>query len=78
MNRGLLALLAAVSAYLALHAAARDSSSSDGKSPAALSPIDLSGFGDSAHHWRNIRDETRFIHSQPGQPAYAPAQVRES
>lgn len=49
-------------------------------SPADASPagaIDLSGFGDGAHHWRNIRDETRFIQAEPGQPSFAPAQVRE-
>src|SRR4051794_28963317 len=39
--------------------------------------IDLSGFHDSAHHWRFIRDEGRFIQAQPDQPAYAASQVRE-
>jgi PelA/Pel-15E family pectate lyase len=39
--------------------------------------IDVSGFHDSAHHWREIRDEGRFIKVEPGQPSYAPAQVRE-
>jgi len=42
-----------------------------------LTPIDLSGFRDSAGHWRNLRDETRFIKVEPGQPSYAPTQVRE-
>lgn len=42
-----------------------------------LKPIDLSGFRDSANHWRTIRDETRFIQAGPNQPSYAPAQVRE-
>jgi PelA/Pel-15E family pectate lyase len=42
-----------------------------------LSPLDQSGFADSAHHWRNIRDESRFIQAEPGQPSYAPTQVRE-
>lgn len=42
-----------------------------------LTPIDLSGFHDSAHHWRFIRDEGRVIQALPDQPAYAPAQVRE-
>jgi PelA/Pel-15E family pectate lyase len=42
-----------------------------------LAPIDLSGFRDSAGHWRHIRDETRFIKVEPGQPSYAPMQVRE-
>ncbi len=39
--------------------------------------IDLSGFHDSAHHWRFFRDESRVIHVIPDQPSYAPAQVRE-
>jgi PelA/Pel-15E family pectate lyase len=39
--------------------------------------IDVSGFHDSVHHWREIRDEGRFIKVEPGQPSYAPAQVRE-
>ena len=39
--------------------------------------IDVGGFHDSAHHWREIRDEGRFIKVEPGQPSYAPAQVRE-
>jgi PelA/Pel-15E family pectate lyase len=43
----------------------------------ALAPIDVSGFHDSANHWRNIRDESRFIKVEPGQPSYAPTQVRE-
>ena len=42
-----------------------------------LPPIDISGFRDSAHHWREIRDESRFIKVEPNQPSYAPAQVRE-
>src|ERR1043166_7203764 len=46
---------------------------------AALEPgaIDLSGFHDGAHHWREIRDEGRFIKVEPNQPSYAPTQVRE-
>ncbi len=39
--------------------------------------IDVSGFHDSVHHWREIRDEGRFIKVEPGQPSYAPTQVRE-
>lgn len=44
---------------------------------APLSPIDLGGFRDSAHHWREIRDESRFIKVEPGQPSHAPERVRE-
>ncbi len=40
-------------------------------------PIDISGFSDSTHHWREIRDGGRFIQADPDQPAYAPEQVRE-
>jgi hypothetical protein len=42
-----------------------------------LAPIALSGFHDSAHHWRFIRDEGRFIQATPDQPAYSEEQVRE-
>ncbi len=42
-----------------------------------LAPIDTSGFRDSAHHWRHIRDTSRFIQALPDQPAYEPSQVRE-
>jgi PelA/Pel-15E family pectate lyase len=40
-------------------------------------PIDVSGFHDSAHHWRFIRDDSRFIQALPDQPSYSPEQVRE-
>ena len=46
-------------------------------SPADLPAIDLGGFHDSAHHWRFIRDEGRFIQALPDQPAYRPTQVGE-
>jgi len=51
----------------------------DASKKAALEPgaIDLSGFHDSVHHWREIRDEGRFIKVEPNQPSYAPAQVHE-
>jgi len=42
-----------------------------------LAAIDPSGFRDSAHHWRNIRDETRFIQALPDQPSYKATQVRQ-
>ena len=47
------------------------------KAVAEPGAIDVSGFRDSAHHWREIRDESRFIKAEPNQPSYAPAQVRE-
>lgn len=40
-------------------------------------PIDVSGFHSSIHHWRNIRDNSRFIQALPNQPSYAPTQVQE-
>ena len=50
----------------------------ESKSPASeLIPIDVSGFGDSRNHWRHIRSMDRFIQALPGQPSYAPTQVRE-
>jgi len=39
--------------------------------------LDVSGFRDSAHHWRKIRDTSRFIQALPDQPDYAASQVRE-
>ena len=42
-----------------------------------LTPIAVSGFFSSAHHWRDIRDASRFIQAEPNQPSYAPVQVRE-
>ncbi len=47
------------------------------KSGVKFTPIDTSGFRDSTHHWREIRDEGRFIQPEPNQPVYAPEQVRE-
>jgi len=44
---------------------------------AATPAIDTSGFRDSAHHWRNINQPERIMQALPGQPAYAPTQVRE-
>jgi len=41
------------------------------------SAIDPSGFRDSAHHWRKIRDTTRFIQALPDQQSYEPTQVEE-
>lgn len=45
--------------------------------PGATAAIDVSGFSSSAHHWRGIRDESRFIKVEPNQPSYPPTQVRE-
>jgi len=44
---------------------------------ALLSPLDTSGFRDSASHWRGINQPERLMQAEPGQPSYAPAQVRE-
>ena len=41
------------------------------------SAFDPSGFRDSAHHWRKIRDTTRFIQALLDQAAYEPSQVAE-
>jgi PelA/Pel-15E family pectate lyase len=43
----------------------------------AFEPIALNGFRSSAHHWREIRDDSRFIQANPDQPSYRPDQVRE-
>jgi PelA/Pel-15E family pectate lyase len=46
-------------------------------SAVAATAIDTSGFRDSRHHWRNIVQPERFMQANPGQPSYAPEQVRE-
>lgn len=40
-------------------------------------PLDVRGFGDSAHHWYKIKDDSRVIKAMPDQPVYAAAQVAE-
>lgn len=44
---------------------------------ALLMPIDVSTFQSGISHWRNIRDETRFIQPEKDQPSYSVDQVRE-
>ena len=39
--------------------------------------IDVSGFFDSAHHWRDITDDSQVFLALPGQKDYKPAQVKE-
>jgi PelA/Pel-15E family pectate lyase len=39
--------------------------------------IDVSGFFDSAHHWRDIIDHAQSFLPNPGQKDYKPAQVKE-
>lgn len=58
-------------------AGAEESPQSANPAPSKLTPIDVSGFLSSAHHWRDLRDASRFIQVEPNQPAFAPAQVRE-
>ncbi len=45
--------------------------------PVSLMPIDLEPFQSCIHHWRDIRDSTRFIQAEKDQPAYRADQVRE-
>ena len=45
--------------------------------PGQLKPISVSGFQSSTSHWRNLKDETRFIKVVEGQASYKPSQVRE-
>jgi hypothetical protein len=40
-------------------------------------PVDVSSFGDSTHHWRNIKEPERVMQPLPGQPSFRPDQVRE-
>ncbi len=40
-------------------------------------PPSTRAFGSSAHHWRRIRDDKRFIQPIGEQPSYEPSQVRE-
>ncbi len=44
---------------------------------AVLMPVDVSPFHSGISHWRNIRDETRFIQPEKEQPSYSVEQVRE-
>lgn len=39
--------------------------------------INTGGFEDSAAHWRNIRDDNRFIQAEKKQPRYRSTQIRE-
>ncbi|OAM90981.1 pectate lyase [Termitidicoccus mucosus] len=39
--------------------------------------IDISGFKDSASHWRHINEPERVMQPVPDQPSYKPEQVRE-
>lgn len=41
------------------------------------SEIDVSGFYDSAHHWKDITDHEQFIVMLPNQKKYKPSQVKE-
>jgi hypothetical protein len=43
----------------------------------ALKPIDLAPFASCISHWRNIRDESRFIKSEENQPSYEATQVEK-
>jgi len=45
--------------------------------PQTIEAIDLSPFASGISHWRNLRDDTRFIQALPGQPSYAASQVHE-
>lgn len=51
------------------------STASPPQAPAAR--IDVSGFRDSASHWRHIKEPNRAIQATPDQPVYTPEQVRE-
>jgi PelA/Pel-15E family pectate lyase len=42
-----------------------------------LQPIELTPFASCIQHWRNIRDQTRFIQVEKDQPAFEATQVRE-
>ncbi len=77
MNFGLCLRLAVLLLAMASFMLAADANFAPQPAPPRLEAVDVSGFGDSAHHWRTIRDETRFIQAEPGQPSYAPSQVRE-
>ncbi len=44
---------------------------------ASKKAIDVSGFYDSAHHWKDITDHEQFIVMLPDQKKYEPTQVKE-
>jgi PelA/Pel-15E family pectate lyase len=60
-----------------LHIVATSADKSAAVEEPQLVPIDLSDFGSGIGHWRNLRDESRFIQVEKDQPAYAATQVRE-
>ncbi len=43
----------------------------------SLTPIDVSGFYSSIHHWRDLRDSNRLIQAKPEQASYQSEQVSE-
>lgn len=45
--------------------------------PQDLKPIDLGPFASCIHHWRNLRDQSRFIHVEKNQPSHEARQVRQ-
>lgn len=70
-------LAVALACFTAGIAAAADSPQRAKTAGRQLTPIEVSGFFSSAHHWRNIRDASRFIQPETNQPSYGPAQVGE-
>ena len=45
--------------------------------PPIAGAIDTSEFGDSAHHWRGIKQPERIMQANADQPSHAPTQIRE-
>lgn len=48
----------------------------EAKQDSPLEPIDITPFRSCIQHWRDLRDESRFIKVEAGQPSYPPDQVR--
>ena len=49
---------------------------SDAVQDSTLEAIDVTPFRSCISHWRDLRDESRFIKVETGQPSYRPEQVR--
>lgn len=67
----------AIVMVMILFLAAATSRGDEPVAPPRLQPIDLKPFASGIHHWRNLRDETRFIKVEPDQPSYPADSVGE-
>lgn len=72
----LVLLAIALSTIMAIEGEARGQTG-QGTASGGPAAVDVSGFVSSAHHWRQIRDDTRFIQPVANQASYPPTEVRQ-